>query len=207
MKKLILILSLLASYSTTAEEGNIEAGKLKAATCAACHGTDGNAELMQQYPKLAGQHPKYLEKQLKEYKLAMTTGGKQGRNNPVMGGMAMALSDQDIADIAVYYASLPISDNTSPKESVEVAQQLYRFGDTERGIAACIACHGPRGNGMSLSGFPKISGQNAEYVKLQLEEFRSSARANDMNAMMRSVAAKLSDDEINALSQYVGGLH
>lgn len=207
MKKLILILSLLASYSTTAEEGNIEAGKLKAATCAACHGTDGNATLMQQYPKLAGQHPKYLEKQLKEYKQAMATGGKQGRNNPVMGGMAMALSDQDIADIAVYYASLPISDNTSPKESVEVAQQLYRFGDTERGIAACIACHGPRGNGMSLSGFPKISGQNAEYVKLQLEEFRSSARANDMNAMMRSVAAKLSDDEINALSQYVGGLH
>ncbi|PSV65663.1 c-type cytochrome [Photobacterium angustum] len=207
MKKLILILSLLASYSTTAEEGNIEAGKLKAATCAACHGKDGNAALMQQYPKLAGQHPKYLEKQLKEYKQAMATGGKQGRNNPVMGGMAMALSDQDIADIAVYYASLPISDNTSPKESVEVAQQLYRFGDTERGIAACIACHGPRGNGMSLSGFPKISGQNAEYVKLQLEEFRSSARANDMNAMMRSVAAKLSDDEINALSQYVGGLH
>lgn len=207
MKKLILILSLLASYSATAEEGNIEAGKLKAATCAACHGADGNAELMQQYPKLAGQHPKYLEKQLKEYKQAMATGGKQGRNNPVMGGMAMALSDQDIADIAVYYASLPISDNTSPKESVEVAQQLYRFGDTERGIAACIACHGPRGNGTSLSGFPKISGQNAEYVKLQLEEFRSSARANDMNAMMRSVAAKLSDDEINALSQYVGGLH
>ncbi|PSV35661.1 MULTISPECIES: cytochrome c [unclassified Photobacterium] len=207
MKKLILILSLLASYSTTAEEGNIEAGKLKAVTCAACHGTDGNAALMQQSPKLAGQHPKYLEKQLKEYKQAMATGGKQGRNNPVMGGMAMALSDQDIADIAVYYASLPISDNTSPKESVEVAQQLYRFGDTERGIAACIACHGPRGNGTSLSGFPKISGQNAEYVKLQLEEFRSGVRANDMNAMMRSVAAKLSDDEINALSQYVGGLH
>ncbi|EAR55304.1 putative cytochrome c4 [Photobacterium sp. SKA34] len=207
MKKLILILTLLSSHSVLAETGDIEAGKTKAITCAACHGTDGNAALMPQYPKLAGQHPKYIEKQLKEYKLAMVTGGKQGRNNPVMGGMVMALSNQDIADIAVYYASLPISDNTSPKESIEVAQQLYRFGDTERGIASCIACHGPRGNGTSLSGFPKISGQNAEYVKLQLEKFRSSARANDMNAMMRSVAAKLSDDEINALSQYVGGLH
>lgn len=207
MKKLILILTLLASYSATAEEGNIEAGKLKAATCAACHGTDGNAELMQQYPKLAGQHPKYLEKQLKEFKLAMTSGGEKGRNDPVMGGMAMALSDQDMADLAAYFSSLPISDNTSSEESIEVAQQLYRFGDAERGIAACIACHGPRGNGTSLSGFPKISGQNTEYVKLQLEKFRSGARANDMNEMMRSVAAKLSDDEINALSQYVGGLH
>ncbi|MCG3883628.1 cytochrome c4 [Photobacterium leiognathi] len=207
MKKLILILTLLASYSAMAEEGNIEAGKAKAATCAACHGTDGNAAAMPQYPKLAGQHPGYIEKQLKEFKLAMSTGGKQGRNDPVMGGMVAALTDQDMADLAAYFSSLPISDNTSSEESIEVAQQLYRFGDAERGVAACIACHGPRGNGTSLSGFPKISGQNAEYVKLQLEKFRSGDRANDMNAMMRSVAAKLSDEEINALSQYVGGLH
>ncbi|WP_305815904.1 c-type cytochrome [Photobacterium leiognathi] len=207
MKKLILILSLLASYSAMAEEGNIEAGKAKAVTCAACHGTDGNAAAMPQYPKLAGQHSAYIEKQLKEYKLAMITEGKQGRNDPVMGGMVAALTDQDMADLAAYFSSLPISDNTSSEESIEVAQQLYRFGDAERGVAACIACHGPRGNGTSLSGFPKISGQNAEYVKLQLEKFRSGNRANDMNAMMRSLAAKLSDEEINALSQYVGGLH
>ncbi|OAN19189.1 cytochrome C [Photobacterium jeanii] len=205
MKKLALILSLLASCSAWAQ-GDAEAGKAKAATCAACHGADGNG-IMTQYPKLSGQHPGYLEKQLKEFKLGVTSGGKQGRNDPVMSAMAMPLSEQDMADLAAYYASLPISDNTTPESSIEVGQQLYRYGDAERGIAACTACHGPRGNGTSLSGFPKISGQNAEYVKLQLEKFRAGQRHNDMNAMMRSVAAKLTDGEITALSQYVGGLH
>ncbi|KMV29413.1 cytochrome c4 [Photobacterium swingsii] len=205
MKKLVLILSLLASCSAWAQ-GDAEAGKAKAATCAACHGADGNS-IMAQYPKLAGQHPGYLEKQLKEFKLGITSGGKQGRNDPVMSAMAMPLSEQDMSDLAAYYASLPISDNTTPESSIEIGQQLYRFGDAERGVAACIACHGPRGNGTSLSGFPKISGQNAEYVKLQLEKFRAGERQNDMNTMMRAVAAKLSDSEITALSQYVGGLH
>ncbi|MDX1303954.1 c-type cytochrome [Photobacterium sp.] len=205
MKKLVLILTLLASCSAWAQ-GDAEAGKAKAVVCAACHGADGNS-MIAQYPKIAGQHSGYLEKQLKEFKLAMTTGGKEGRNDPVMGGMAMPLSEQDMADLAAYFSTLPISDNTTPESSVAVGQQLYRFGDPERGIAACTACHGPRGNGTSLSGFPKISGQHAEYVKIQLEKFRSAQRNNDMNQMMRSVAAKLSDDEITALSQYVGGLH
>lgn len=205
MKKLVLILTLLASCSAWAQ-GDAEAGKAKAVVCAACHGADGNS-MIAQYPKIAGQHSGYLEKQLKEFKLAMTTGGKEGRNDPVMGGMAMPLSEQDMADLAAYFSTLPISDNTTPESSVAVGQQLYRFGDPERGIAACTACHGPRGNGTSLSGFPKISGQHAEYVKIQLEKFRSAQRNNDMNEMMRSVAAKLSDDEITALSQYVGGLH
>ncbi|MGF1759034.1 cytochrome c4 [Photobacterium sagamiensis] len=205
MKKLALILTLLASCSAWAQ-GDAEAGKAKAAVCAACHGADGNS-MIAQYPKIAGQHSGYLEKQLKEFKLAMSTGGKQGRNDPVMGGMAMPLSEQDMADLAAYFSTLSISDNITPESSVAVGQQLYRFGDPERGIAACTACHGPRGNGTSLSGFPKISGQHAEYVKIQLEKFRSAQRNNDMNEMMRSVAAKLSDDEITSLSQYVGGLH
>ncbi|MGF1725878.1 c-type cytochrome [Photobacterium nomapromontoriensis] len=205
MKKLALILAFLASYSAWAQ-GDAEAGKMKAATCAACHGVDGNG-IMAQYPKIAGQHPGYLEKQLKDFKQAISTGGKQGRNDPVMGGMAMPLSEQDMADLAAYYASLPISDNATPESSVELGQTLYRAGDLDRGITACTACHGPRGNGTGLSGFPKISGQNAEYVQLQLEKFRSGQRGNDMNGMMRTVAAKLTDAEINALSQYVGGLH
>lgn len=205
MKKLALILTLIASYSTWAQ-GDVEAGKSKAAVCAACHGADGNS-LMAQNPKLAGQHSGYLEKQLQDFKSAMSTGGKQGRNSPLMGGMAMRLSEQDIADLSAYYSAQPISDNTTPESSIEVGQQLYRFGDPERGIAACIACHGPRGNGASLAGFPKISGQHAEYTKIQLEKFRSAQRNNDLNEMMRSVVAKLSDDEISALSQYVGGLH
>lgn len=205
MKKLALILTLLASCSAWAQ-GDAEAGKAKAATCAACHGTDGNS-LLTQYPKLAGQHAGYLEKQIKEFKLGMTSGGKQGRMDPVMGGMAMPLSDQDAADLAAYFSTLPISDNTTSEESVELGQKLYRAGDAERGITACTACHGPRGNGTELSGFPKISGQHADYVKIQLEKFRSGDRANDMNAMMRNISAKLTDAEISALSQYVGGLH
>ncbi|MEC6798673.1 c-type cytochrome [Photobacterium sp. S4TG1] len=205
MKKLFLIFTLAASYSAWAQ-GDIDAGKLKATTCVACHGSDGNA-IISQYPKLAGQHANYLAKQLADYKLAVTSSGAQGRSNAVMAGMAAALSTTDMVDLGAYFSSLPISGNTTPENVIAIAEPLYRFGDSERGIAACISCHGPRGNGTSLSGFPKISGQNAQYIQLQLQAFRSSVRNNDLNAMMRSVAAKLSDDEISALSAYVGGLH
>lgn len=205
MKKLVLIFTLVASGSVWGQ-GDINAGKLKAATCVGCHGNDGNA-IMAQYPKLAGQHADYLTKQLADYKLAVTSSGTQGRSNPIMAGMAAALSPTDMADLGAYFSSLPISDNTTPEHVIAIAEPLYRFGDPERGIAACIACHGPRGNGTSLSGFPKISGQHAEYIQLQLESFRADQRNNDMNGMMRSVAAKLSDNEIKALSAYVGGLH
>ncbi len=205
MKKLALILSLLASCSVWAQ-GSIEAGKAKSQTCVACHGADGNSQLAM-YPKLAGQHAKYIEKQLKDLKLGMTSNGKQGRYDPVMSGMAMPLSEQDTQDLAAYYASLPISPNTTPENVVEKGKSLYTAGDAERGLTACIACHGPRGNGTELSGFPKISGQHADYIKAQLEKFRDEKRGNDMNAMMRDVAKKLTDDDIAVLSKYVGGLH
>ncbi|TKF23551.1 cytochrome c4 [Vibrio genomosp. F6] len=205
MKKLALILSLLASCSVWAQ-GSIEAGKAKSQTCVACHGADGNS-LITNYPKIAGQHAKYLEKQLKELKLGMTSGGKQGRYDPVMSGMAMPLSEQDMADLSAYYSSLPISGNTTPENVVAAGKVLYFAGDAERGITACTACHGPRGNGTELSGFPKISGQHADYVKAQLEKFRDGSRNNDMNAMMRDIAKKLNDEDIDTLSKYVGGLH
>ena len=205
MKKLVLIFTLMASYSAWAQ-GDIDAGKLKAATCVACHGSDGNA-IIGQYPKLAGQHADYLVKQLADYKLAVTSSGARGRSNVIMAGMAAALSATDMADLGAYFSSLPISGNTTPENVIAIAEPLYRFGDSDRGIAACISCHGPRGNGTSLSGFPKISGQNAQYIQLQLQAFRSSARNNDLNAMMRSAAVKLNDNEIEALSAYVGGLH
>ncbi|GAB2653703.1 c-type cytochrome [Vibrio panuliri] len=205
MKKLVLIVSLLASCSVWAQ-GSIEAGKAKSQTCVACHGADGNS-LLGMYPSLAGQHAKYIEKQLKDLKLGMTSGGKQGRYDPVMSGMAMPLNEQDMADLAAYYASLPLAHNTTPENVVEQGKVLYTAGDAERGLAACIACHGPRGNGTELSGFPKISGQHADYIKLQLEKFRDGNRNNDMNAMMRDVAEKLTDEDIDVLSKYVGGLH
>ncbi len=205
MKKLALIMTLLASSSVMAQ-GDVEAGKAKAATCAACHGADGNSALAQ-YPKIAGQHPRYLEKQLIEFKLGQSSGGKQGRYDPVMSGMAAPLSETDMADLAAYYASLDMSKGTSPESSLDVGKQLYLAGDAERGITACIACHGPRGNGTPSSGFPKVSGQHAEYTQAQLTKFRDGQRNNDLNGMMGSVAAKLTDAEITALSQYLGGLH
>lgn len=137
----------------------------------------------------------------------METQGKQGRLEPVMSGMAMPLTEQDIMDLSAYFASLPMADNTTPEEVIPEGKALYLAGDMERGITACVACHGPRGNGTSLSGFPKISGQHADYVKAQLEKFRSADRANDMNAMMRDIAKKLTDEDIDTLSKYVGGLH
>ncbi|MDE1238774.1 c-type cytochrome [Vibrio aestuarianus] len=205
MKKLALILSLLASCSVWAQ-GSIEAGKAKSQTCVACHGADGNS-LITTYPKLAGQHAKYMEKQLIELRLGMTSGGKQGRYDPVMSGMAMPLSDEDISDLSAYFASLPISANSTPEDVVKTGKALYSGGDAERGLTACIACHGPRGNGTELSGFPKISGQHADYIKAQLQKFREGSRNNDMNGMMQDVAKNLTDADIEILSKYVGGLH
>lgn len=205
MKKLALILSLLASCSVWAQ-GSIEAGKAKSQTCVACHGADGNS-LITTYPKLAGQHARYMEKQLIELRLGMTSGGKQGRYDPVMSGMAMPLSDEDISDLSAYFASLPISANSTPEDVVKTGKALYSGGDAERGLTACIACHGPRGNGTELSGFPKISGQHADYIKAQLQKFREGSRNNDMNGMMQDVAKKLTDADIEILSKYVGGLH
>ncbi|WP_407331874.1 c-type cytochrome [Enterovibrio sp. 27052020O] len=205
MKKLALLLTLIASFTAYAQ-GDAEAGKAKSTTCAACHGPDGNS-LIPANPVLAGQHEKYLLKQLKEFKLGMTSGGEQGRYNAVMAGMVAALSEQDMADLAAYYASQTAKPGATPESSIDLGEQIYLAGDAERGIAACIACHGPRGNGTSLSGFPKISGQHADYVKAQLMAFRDGTRNNDLNGMMRIVATKLSDKEIDAISQYVGGLH
>lgn len=207
MKKLLTLFVLSLSLSPVAfAEGNPEAGKAKSATCAACHGSDGNS-MIAMNPKIAGQHAKYLEKQLKEFRLASQTGGKEGRNNAVMNGMSAALSDQDIEDLAAYFASQEGKDGKTSEEYVAAGQQLYRGGDAERGITACIACHGPKGNGTSLSGFPDISGQHAEYTASQLKMFRDGKRANDANGMMRDIAKKLTDKDIEILSNYVAGLH
>ncbi len=211
MKRLALLFTLLVSFTTYADSdsqlaGDIEAGKAKSQTCAACHGVDGNSP-MAINPSIAGQHQKYLTKQLQEFKLGAETNGKQGRYNAVMAGMVAPLSQQDMVDLAAFYAAQTPKTGTSPESSLEIGQSLYRAGDKSRGIAACIACHGPRGNGTALSGFPKISGQHPEYVKAQLTAFRDGQRNNDLNGMMRLVAVKLTDKEIDALSQYLGGLH
>ncbi len=210
MKKIALSLTLLVgalvASNANAFDGDADAGKAKSATCAACHGADGNAPITM-YPKIAGQHAEYIYKQLVEFKLGMTSGGKEGRMDPVMSGMAMPLSDQDMKDLAAFFASQNMSEGTTPKDVVATAGMLYKAGDAERDIPSCAACHGPRGNGTSLSGFPKIAFQHPEYIKAQLEKFRSGQRNNDLNGMMRDIAKKLTDEDIEALSQYLGGLH
>lgn len=205
MKKLILAGVVLAvvNFNAMADQ---QAMPTAAATCVACHGTDGNSPL-DIYPKIAGQHATYLTKQLKEFKLGMSSGGKQGRVDPVMGGMTMALSETDMEVLGSYFAKQSLQHGKTPPEVVKQAEKLYRGGDMARGLPACIACHGPKGNGTELSGFPRISGQHPAYTKAQLEKFRAKSRNNDLNAMMQDVAAKLSDDEIRVLSEYLAGLH
>lgn len=207
MKKLCLLLGLiLTSATTVAIEGDPEAGKAKSITCAACHGSDGNSAIPLN-PKIAGQHAGYLFKQLSEFKLASQTAGKEGRNNAIMNGMAAALSEQDMKDLAAYFSSQELKIGAAPEDVIAAGEALYRGGDAQRGITACIACHGPGGEGMNLAGFPVLSGQHSVYTKQQLEMFRSGERHNDLNRMMRGVAIKLTDKDIEILSAYLEGLY
>ena len=207
MKNICLLVCLCLGLSASAMAmGDAEAGKNKSAACGACHGVDGNSSL-DMNPKLAGQHQAYIVKQLKEFKLASQTGGAEGRNNAVMNGMSAGLSEQDMQDIAAYYSSQKASPGATPEEFVEAGNKLYVGGDLKRGITACIACHGPRGDGSSLSGFPDISGQHAAYNKAQLEAFRSGDRANSLNGMMADIAKRLTDEDIEILAAYLAGLH
>ncbi|EKE73013.1 cytochrome c4 [Gallaecimonas xiamenensis 3-C-1] len=187
-------------------QGDAEAGKAKSAVCAACHGPDGNSPVGM-YPRIAGQHASYILKQLQDLKLGMTSGGKEGRYDPVMSSMAAPLSDQDMEDLAAYYASQTMTMGATPESVVDTGHKLFMGGNLEKGIPACTACHGPRGDGHSLARYPDISGQHPEYIKSQLEKFRAGQRANDPNGMMRDVAAKLSDNDIELLSKYLTGLH
>ena len=167
--------------------------------CAACHGVDGNSPLSAN-PNLAGQHADYLYKQLTEYKSG-------ARANAIMAGMVANLSDEDMRDLAAFYASKPAKQGFAQNlELVTAGQQLYRAGVPDKGIAACSACHSPDGAGVPPQ-YPRVSGQHAEYTAAQLRAFRAGARNNDVNAMMRMVAARLSEAEIDALAEYISGLH
>lgn len=200
MNKLLVALITLFSLSTEVmAQGDIEAGKAKSATCVACHSAEGNS-LSDLYPKLAGQHESYINKQLMQFK-----SGE--RNDPIMAGMVASLSEQDMQDLAAYYAAQTATPETVSPDLALTGRNLYMGGDKARGIPACSACHGPRGNGLAMAKFPKISNQHPAYIKSQLEKFRSQARNNDPNGMMTDVAAKLTDADIELLSEYVSALH
>lgn len=189
---------LFAALSPLAHAADAEAGKTKAAACAACHGTDGKAQLAEN-PNLAGQGAKYLIKQLQEFKSGV-------RENAIMLGMASALSDEDMADIAAFYESLPAVQGVAKTDDLALGESIYRGGITAVNIPACSGCHGPAGKGNPAAGYPLLSGQNSSYLYTTLQHFRAGTRANDANSIMRGVAHRLSNEEIAAVSNYVQGL-
>jgi len=185
--------------STSSAAGDSSAGKAISATCAGCHGADGKA-ILPEYPNLAGQHASYLAKQLTAYR-----DGE--RAHQLMSPMAAALSDQDILDLAAFYSEMTPIDGVSGEENLTLGQNIYRGGVTSAGIAACIGCHGPTGKGNPAAAYPSLNGQNIPYLAIQLKMFRSGERNNDPNEMMRGLAHRLSDAEIDALANYATGLH
>jgi cytochrome c553 len=179
--------------------GDATAGQAKTATCAGCHGTDGNS-LVPNFPTLAGQGEKYLLKQLNDIK-------SKNRVIVEMTGILDAMTDQDLADIAAYYSGKKAKGGQADPELAVLGEQIYRAGNEAKGLAACAACHGPAGGGVESAAFPVLAGQHAAYIESSLVKFSKGERANDPNQMMRLVAANMSEAEMKAVAQYVQGLY
>ena len=196
----IAVLAILAVSDAGAQQGSAEAGRTKAATCGACHGADGNS-VTPEWPSLAGQSEAYIVRQLQAYR------DKQ-RPDVGMQQFAATLSEQDMHDIGAHYAAQTLLPKGADPQHVSLGQSIYRGGIPERGIAACIACHGPTGHGNPLAAFPRINGQHAAYVMKTLQEYAAGTRRSDSdkNQMMRNVAELLLEDEIRAVASYVQGL-
>jgi len=201
MKRTLMLAVLGMALSVTSSAmaaGNVAAGKKQAAVCAACHGADGNS-LSDAFPKLAGQHEGYIVKQLMEFK-------NGARQNALMAPMVANLTEQDMADLGAYFASQKTAPGAVSEELVAAGEQIYRGGNKETGVPACMACHGPNGNGVPAANWPKLSGQYNSYVEMQLHAFANGERNNDPNGMMSDIASKMSEAEIKAVSAYVFGL-
>lgn len=171
--------------------------------CAACHAVDGNSAINMN-PNLAGQHPEYTYKQLMNFK---SQGGKPAeRNNGVMAGMVANLSEDDMKNLAAYFAAQKARPGVArDAKLVKQGEAIYRGGVAGKGVPACASCHSPNGAGMPAQ-FPRLAGQHAEYTSTQLKAFRAGQRGNDAAQMMRGVAGKMSDQEIAAVSEYIAGL-
>ncbi|MGE8505474.1 c-type cytochrome [Pseudomonas berkeleyensis] len=199
-KVLVSLLLTLGLTGVAQAAGDAEAGQGKVAVCGACHGADGNSPAPN-FPKLAGQGERYLLKQLHDIK----SGNRQVVE---MTGMLDNLSEQDMADIAAYFSSQKMSVGAADPKLVERGEALFRGGKLEEGMPACTGCHSPDGAGLAAAGFPHLGGQHAQYVAKQLTDFREGNRTNDGDAMiMRAIAAKLSNKDIEAVSSFIQGLH
>ncbi len=181
-------------------EGSAEDGKAKSMMCTACHGAEGNS-VNPLWPSVAGQSAPYIVAQLEAFKSG-------SRSDPLMTAQAMLLSDGDMRDIAVYFESLPAAAMAVADPSkVDKGQALYRGGDSDNGVAACLACHGPTGRGNPAAKYPALQGQHAAYTAKQLSDYASNTRQSDgKTRIMRDIASRLSEDDIKALASYVQGL-
>lgn len=178
------------------------AGKGKTQTCVACHGPDGNS-VVPNWPKIAGQWEDYLVKQLKDYR-----EGEQGqRYEPSMYAMVAALSDQDIKELAAFYASQTQTLGKTDVALLTLGERIYRGGDIQHGVAACVGCHAPDGSGNDAAKFPRLGGQHALYIENQLRAFRDGTRTNSPNGMMHDISIRMTDEQIKAVSSYIEGLH
>jgi cytochrome c553 len=180
-----------------------KAQSIAAQVCAACHAADGNS-IGPANPKIAGQVPEYLHKQLVDFK---AQGGKKAaRENAVMAGMVANLSEADMKNLAAYYSGQKLKPAAAAdKDLAALGQKLWRGGNAQTGVPACAGCHGPTGAGIPAQ-YPRVAGQYSEYLATQLRAFKEGGRANDPNGMMRGVAARLSEREIKAVAEYAAGL-
>lgn len=212
IRTMALAVLLVAGFTANAAENTTPKadpakGKVVAETiCVACHGVDGNSPLSAN-PHIAGQVQDYIYKQLKNFRSA--DGKPALRENPIMSGMAMAISsEEDVLNVAAWYAQQklnPAVPTTADEAILNRGKQLWRAGDPARGLPACSGCHGPNGQGLSAQ-YPRLSGQFPEYTELQLRNFRTGQRANDPESMMRNIADRLSESDIKAVSEYAAGL-
>jgi len=193
---IVLVLSGLVSFAANASDA--EAGKVKSAACAACHGADGNS-VNPMWPSLAGQHASYLTKQLMDFK-------EGRRENATMAGMVAGLSEDDMKDLAAYYASQAPKAVAFDAELIAAGENIYRGGIAETQMAACMGCHSPSAKGNGPAGWPSLSSQHADYIVSQLQNFKNGSRANDPNGMMRNLVVRMSDEEMKAVAAYVAGI-
>lgn len=205
MKNILKALAITALLPTAAladglVEGDAAAGESKSITCAACHGQDGNS-VNPVWPSIAGQHAQYIVEQLQAFKSG-------ARSEPLMLGQVMMLSDEDMANLAVYYeGKTAAAKAVSDPAVVDRGARLYRGGDSDNATSACIACHGPTGLGNPAASVPSVRGQYAVYAAQQLRNYASGARTSDGSTrVMRDIAATLSEEDIVAVSAYMQGL-
>lgn len=188
--------AMAAEPAATAKPDPAKGQQVATQICGACHTPDGSRGAPAN-PIISGQHPEYLVKQLTEFKT-----GK--RTNPIMQGMAAALSDADMKNVAAFYAGVqPKPGFAKSKDTVALGEKIYRGGIADRNVPACSGCHGPTGSGLPVQ-YPRLSGQHADYTEAQLKAFRDGGRLN--SPQMTGVVAKMNDKELKAVSDYIAGL-